>query len=386
MTRTVAQKPRPRRSRGEGSVSWNSYHGYWEGYVYGPETDGVSKKVYKRSRVEGRAGERIVEDDLVAAKNSAKQEQAAEAKANDPSNYTLWECVTEWLDWMGTQKKVGANTLNNKLRVHADRWIKPRIGDVPLPDADLAVLLDFLEEIAPDLGASSIGTVAGICRRSINHAMRNKRPTAFVGLIPDKGIELPTAGHQPRERDWLTPEQVELVLGKCEADTQMYAIVMTGVYTGLRPQEIRALQWADIDYRSQLVYVVRYLKTGTSRRGVPMSDDLAEALKALQAVSTSETVFTRDDGIPLTKDALAWRVGKVFRDAGLAHRDPYIMRHTFASICDHNKVRHQDIADMMGHANLSTFNAVYRHMMYPEVNQTPAQMNAIFGRRKKATV
>jgi integrase len=383
MARTVARKA-VRRSRGEGSVAWNSYHGYWEGYVYGPETDGVAKKVYKRSKVEGRAGERIVEDLLEAALKEAETVKAAEAEANDPSNYTLWQAVTDWLDWMGEQKKVGENTLNNKLRVHADIWIKPRIGDVPLPQVDLAVLLDFLEAIAPDLGDSSIGTVAGICRRSINHAMRNKRPTAFMGLIPNKGIELPTAGHQPRARDWLTPEQVELVLNACEGDVEMYALMMTGIYTGLRPQELRALQWGDIEDRTQHLYVVRYLKTGTSRRGIPMSDDVAEALKALRAVSTSETVFTRDGGIPLTKDALAWRVGKVFRAAGLTHRDPYIMRHTFASICDHNKVRHQDIADMMGHANLSTFNAVYRHMMYPEVNQTAAQMNAIFGRRKKA--
>jgi integrase len=59
------------------------------------------------------------------------------------------------------------------------------------------------------------------------------------------------------------------------------------------------------------------------------------------------------------------------------------MRHTFASIMDHNKVRHQDIADMMGHANLATFYTVYRHMLYPEVNQTAETMNAVFGRRKK---
>ena len=49
---------------------------------------------------------------------------------------------------------------------------------------------------------------------------------------------------------------------------------------------------------------------------------------------------------------------------------PYIMRHTFASIMDHKKVRHQDIADLMGHKSLAVFKVVYRHMLYPEVNQT----------------
>ena len=104
------------------------------------------------------------------------------------------------------------------------------------------------------------------------------------------------------------------------------------------------------------------------------------ALKALQEVTDTKLVFTRQ-GEPLTKDGLAWRVGKVFRDAGLPYRDPYIMRHTFASVMDHSKVRHQDIADLMGHKNLAMFYAVYRHMLYPEVNQSSATMNAVFGKR-----
>lgn len=51
---------------------------------------------------------------------------------------------------------------------------------------------------------------------------------------------------------------------------------------------------------------------------------------------------------------------------------------------DHNKVRHQDIADLMGHKNLAMFYAGYRHMLYPEVNQTSATMNAVFGKRDAA--
>jgi len=32
----------------------------------------------------------------------------------------------------------------------------------------------------------------------------------------------------------------------------------------------------------------------------------------------------------------------------------------------------------------TVFYAVYRHMLYPEVNQTASTMNAVFGKRKAA--
>ncbi len=41
-----------------------------------------------------------------------------------------------------------------------------------------------------------------------------------------------------------------------------------------------------------------------------------------------------EDGGQLTRDALRWQVTVVFREAGLDHKDPYVMRHTFASIAD----------------------------------------------------
>lgn len=194
---------------------------------------------------------------------------------------------------------------------------------------------------------------------------------------------MPEPGHQPREKNWLNLEQVDTVLEVVIDDLMMHALMLTGIHTGLRPGEIRVLRWEDIDFDRQILYEIRYLKTGTSRRGIPMSDDLVVARKALQVVTSTPLVFTYEGGKQLTKDALSWRVGTVFRKAGLPYRDPYVMRHTFASIMDHNKVRHQDIADM-GHANVKTFETVYRHMLYPEVNQTSDLMNNVFGKRPAA--
>lgn len=91
-------------------------------------------------------------------------------------------------------------------------------------------------------------------------------------------------------------------------------------------------------------------------------------------------VFVREDGKQLDRDALSWRTGVVFRDAGFPQlEDSCVMRHTFASIMDHKGVEHRIIADMMGHKNVPTFQRIYRHRLNLVVTETAALMNNIWG-------
>jgi len=91
-------------------------------------------------------------------------------------------------------------------------------------------------------------------------------------------------------------------------------------------------------------------------------------------------VFVREDGKQLDRDALSWRTGVVFRDAGFPQlEDSCVMRHTFASIMDHKDVEHRIIADMMGHKNVTMFQRIYRHRPNLVVTETAALMNNIWG-------
>lgn len=94
--------------------------------------------------------------------------------------------------------------------------------------------------------------------------------------------QTPTPGRKPRKWDFHTQEEVDQVLESCKG-TRMHALMMLGFQTGMRPGEITALQWEDVRFGQQVVFVTRYLKGGersSSRRGIPISDDLVAALKA----------------------------------------------------------------------------------------------------------
>jgi integrase len=93
------------------------------------------------------------------------------------------------------------------------------------------------------------------------------------------------------------------------------------------------------------------------------------------AQETQDTEWIRraaqEDWVVLCKaGGLRWRVKVVFREAGLDHEDPYIMRHTFASLMDDAGMDHQEIADTMGHRDVTTFDRLYRHRLKPEIRQS----------------
>lgn len=364
-------------------VSWNKTHKNWVGYVVvgrklndnGVEVD---DKLYRRSTTPGPRGEVEVEDALARALVERAEDAEAAEHAADPRNYTLWMACEDWYAWVPSTAKTRqqtADTLFGLLRV----WAKPRIGDLSVFDVDVEILARFFDTIAPELSSSSLAKIRTTLRRVFEYAMRRKSETHFGGPNPVADLrDLPEAGHKTRARHFLTQETVETILTLTEGN-RMHALMMLGFMLGLRPGEIRALKWEHVDLRKGVLYIVRYarltgdgdVKTASSRRAMKIPARLLEALVAHQArYGEHQHVFTRDDGKQLDRDGLRWRAGKVFRAAGLDIEDPYVMRHTFASICYHNGMPVKDISKKMGHANERVTLTVYIHLFNPDVTDT----------------
>lgn len=365
-----------RRARGEGSVYESNLRGkfrYWEGYVFVG-----GDKVYRRSSVPGRKGELDCQQKLKAAAEEIAAERQAEADAANPRSYTLWAAIEDWHRWVPTQAETSQQTADT-LFGQARKWVEPRIGSTPVFDVDLELLSNFFEEIADDLGTSSLGKVKGVIIRALNYAMRRKSETGYAGPNPASDVVLPQAGRKPRGKDFLTQEASEDVIAAAEG-TRMHALVMTGFMLGLRPGEIRALKWEHVDLAKGVLYVVRYArktgdgntKTASSRRAFKIPARLLAAYKwHAQHCGGGEYVFDREDGRQLDRDSLAWRFGVLMRKAGIdGIEDPYVMRHSFASICYANDVPVKKISELMGHANERVTLTVYIHLFNPDVTDT----------------
>lgn len=164
---------------------------------------------------------------------------------------------------------------------------------------------------------------------------------AAVGLIdtnPAKAIPNP----EPKRSEVLpfaTLAEVEAV--SAELLKHYWVIPLIGCLTGLRPSELLALERRDLDKRAGVLHVRRVLvggslrsygKTERSLRVVPLAQKAQEALEAHPARIDTPRLFSTRNGSPI--DLHRWRSRAwtpALRAAGLPHRAPYAMRHTFAA-------------------------------------------------------
>ena len=134
---------------------------------------------------------------------------------------------------------------------------------------------------------------------------------------PAKGKGL-SAKKTPKEIDILAVEEARKLIAHCSPDMLPYWTV--GLFAGLRPSEIRALQWSAIDFKHKEI-VVRSRKTGRARH-VKAQPNLVKWLwpyRKLNGAVVAPVNFRKRSGA----DKAA---------AGLSERwTPDVMRHSFAS-------------------------------------------------------
>jgi integrase len=144
------------------------------------------------------------------------------------------------------------------------------------------------------------------------------------------------------------------------------------VGTGLRPEELFALERRDLDFnagviRVERVYTQRVLKepkkSSRQRRRVPLRARVVESLRGLPPDSirrfcsplpAAATSTLRSSGIGRWAPAL--------RAAGLEHRRVYDCRHTFASWAIAGGVQLFYLARIMG-TSVAQIDATYGHLL-----------------------
>jgi len=187
-----------------------------------------------------------------------------------------------------------------------------------------------------------------------------------------------------REMDYLNPEEIRLLLEHSpEPDKTIFLIA---ILTGMRKSEVLALQWGDIDWNSNTIYVRRSLrfkirkdigvedkrwwfdspKTRNSVRAIIMSPRLKEALdrhrfnqtvefaqkeKGKKPFNTDELIFTNGAGSPVDPDNMVKRIfHPALERAGLRKVRFHDLRHTFASLLIDQGENLKFIQSQLGHA------------------------------------
>lgn len=136
----------------------------------------------------------------------------------------------------------------------------------------------------------------------------------------------------------------------------------------MRPNELKALRWTDIDWRRQEIKISKgrvkgvesTAKTKSSKRIIVMHPRVASALqwqKAHGNPNINGYIFTSKKGAPINQHLdVLWN--RALRKTKLRHRPSYQLRHTWASMALEAGESPGWVAKMLGHSDLET---LFRH-------------------------
>lgn len=155
-------------------------------------------------------------------------------------------------------------------------------------------------------------------------------------------------------------------------------MVLIGIYSGWRPQELSILQIADIDLEAWTYY--GGLKTDAGRnRCVPIHPLVRDLVKSNyeKAVAMGSAYLFNDEngqqGTHLTYDKYRGRFNKINKKLGMSHR-PHDTRHTFITKAKDVDVNEYILKLMVGHAIEDVTEKVYTHRTMQQLQEEIAKI------------
>jgi integrase len=194
-----------------------------------------------------------------------------------------------------------------------------------------------------------------------------------MGLLeanPTTRIRNTRAAKRREMRPFESWEEIEAIAAEMPPAFAAIPLVLVG--TGLRPEELFALERRDVDLDAgvlsvERVYSQRVLKepkkSSRQRRRVPLRARVVDALRTVPRRIDTPLLFAGARGGHIDDNKYRWRVWTpALRAAGIEHRRIYDCRHTFASWAIAGGVQLFYLARIMG-TSVAQIDATYGHLL-----------------------
>lgn len=222
------------------------------------------------------------------------------------------------------------------------RYVRKRLmpfwGGVMVSDirSKAEILKVFADAGLKPTGQKSFQRVLSV---AFNHAVEREYTTSnpFAKLKTDEGAR--------RDVGILTPEEVEVLYAAAGDDLRPYLIFST--WGGIRPAEVRRLQWADVSWEEGWVQISRKIAKRDKTRNVTLSENALELLKPYRH-RTGKVV-------PFSESTWKRRFEAARVTAGICEQwQENMLRHSFGT---YHRAFHKDLdllAMEMGHSETQT--------------------------------
>ncbi len=223
-----------------------------------------------------------------------------------------------------------------------------------------------------------------------------KRHHAVINQVLKKAMKLDLIANNPADKvtlpkverfkgKYLTVEQGNALLDAAKGKI-IEPVVILGMMYGLRRSEIAGLKWSAIDFENntmEIRHTVTRVKTGiakdrtknkSSNRILPLNKDVKAFLLKLRAKHAQEKLLLGEayqnteyicrwpDGRAMKCDYLSLAFKKLLKKNGLPNIRLHDLRHSCASYMIKMGCSLKEVADYLGHSDISTAANIYIHL------------------------
>ena len=318
------------------------------------QVDGSRKRLWLgESKRDAPAKLKEILKDIAAGKVTLTEAETTAAKTATGSNdMQLAELADKYLEWVSENRSESTY----ETRSVSIKAFLGFIGRCMVSQITRARLMDFYVWARKNHG---YGPNRG------NHLCRDTRTMfrwAEENEICDCPVRrFPPISEAPPKTKVFSDEEIPVLL-KHIADPEFRDMLVFGLLTGLRPQELRCLRWSEVKQDANHKYYIYIEQHKTAKmttvpmvRSVPLSDDASAIIRQQEhRHPKSEFVFLNNDGTPYTSHVFRRRLTRACARAGIPNRPPYALRHKFASMHAEDGANIVTIGQLMGHTNMRT--------------------------------
>ena len=258
-----------------------------------------------------------------------------------------------WREWViGRKNKPSEVEAKDSI---FDQHLAPAFGKKPLDEirpGDINAFVASLVERSRPLSEKRINNVLAV----LSKALRYAEEVELVDRAPR--IRLFRV-ERPEITSWSFEEYARVLEAAMGEGPEWYAAACLAGEAGLRVGEVKALRWReDVDLVAGTLTVNRQIRhkvmgtpKGRTRRTVPMTGTLLEALKSLSVVREG-FVIRETDGSAVNDLKALRAMFRICRRAGLPERGWHTLRHTFGTHAAMFGVNPWRLQAWMGHKRI----------------------------------
>lgn len=277
--------------------------------------------------------------------------------------------------------------------------IIPKLGDYKLNELNHKIIQDFLLELSKNGRKDNNG---GLSEKTIKDITIVVKGSIKKGINEGKIKYIELSFNYPRDDNEkniyiLTKQEqnkiTNYVLNNC---TSKNIGLLISLYSGIRIGELCALQWKDIDFKNNKLYISKTVqriyikdkneciskivitspKTKNANREIPINKDFLEILKKIKSDKNNYILSNSDKYI----EPRIYRkyFNKILKELKIKQFNFHSLRHTFATNCISLGCDYKTVSELLGHSNVNITLNLYVHPRYSQKKKCIDLISKIF--------